>query len=128
MSSTPTESTLTYEKDGKTYNFEIGQFARVADDSMVSGYRFYQLYDIKNNNTTAVWSEFATRLDPTYTAPTPRSLTYNTNVQNLVNAGSTSDGVIKYSYDGTIWSTDIPTGQSAGNYTTYWKLSADGYS
>ena len=126
LPSTPTESTLTYEKDGKTYNFEIGQFARVADDAMVSGYRFYQLYDIKNNNTTAVWSEFATRLDPTYTAPTPKSLTYNTNVQYLVNAGSTSDGVIKYSYDGTTWSTDIPTGQSAGNYTTYWKLSADG--
>ena len=126
LEDTPTDSTLTYVKDGKTISFVIGQFARVADDSMVTGYRFYQLYDIKDNNTTAVWSEFATKLDPTYTAPTPKSLTYNGNNQSLLNAGSTSDGTIKYSNDGVNWSNNIPTGKSAGNYTIYWKLAGDG--
>lgn len=46
LSSVPTSSTTTYEKDGVTVNFEIGQFARVANASSSSGYDLYQLYDI----------------------------------------------------------------------------------
>lgn len=55
----PTSSTTTYTKDGKTKDFEIGQFCRVADANAETGYRFFQLHDLvtENNTTTAVWDE-----------------------------------------------------------------------
>ena len=49
----PTSSTTTYTKDGNTLNFYIGQFCRVADATMDTGYKFYQLADL--NNGVAVW-------------------------------------------------------------------------
>ena len=62
---------------------------------------------------------------PTYTAPTAKTLTYTGSAQALLNAGSTSDGTIQYSSNGTSWSTTIPTGTNAGNYTVYWKIIGD---
>lgn len=43
----------------------------------------------------------------------------------MLNAGSTNDGIIKYSLDGTNWSTSVPTGTEAQTYTVYWKLEGD---
>ena len=57
LQSAPTTSTLTFSLEDNTINFEIGQFARVADQSEATGYKFYQLYDIteSNNVKTAHW-------------------------------------------------------------------------
>lgn len=125
LSDTPTESTLTYTKDGKTYAFEIGQFCRVADASAPLGYKFYQLFDIAQNGTVAKWNAYATKIPSEYTAPTPKTLAYNTEAQALLNVGSSDDGTIQYSSDGTNWSTTIPTGTDAGTYNVYWRLNGD---
>lgn len=66
------------------------------------------------------------KTDPTYTAPTGKeNLEYTGEAQALLNAGSTNDGTIKYSLDGTNWGTNVPTGTEAQTYTVYWKLEGD---
>lgn len=57
LQSAPTSSTTTYTKDGQTVDFEIGQFARVANQDNPTGYDMWQLYDLntENNVTTAAW-------------------------------------------------------------------------
>lgn len=52
-------------------------------------------------------------------------LVYNGNPQALVTAGSTDDGIIKYSLDGVAYSTSIPEGTNAGTYTVYVKIVGD---
>ena len=60
---------------------------------------------------------------PTVTAPTAKeNLTYTGGAQELINAGSTSGGVMQYSLDNNNYSTDIPTGTEAKEYTVYYKV------
>lgn len=68
--------------------------------------------------------------NPTYTAPTAKSLTYTrTNAstitaQALLNAGTITSGhgTIQYSSNNSSWSTTIPTGTTAKTYTVYWRI------
>ena len=60
--------------------------------------------------------------NPSVTAPTAKSLTYNGSAQALVNAGSTTGGTLQYSLNNSSWSTSIPTGTNAGSYTVYYKV------
>lgn len=71
--------------------------------------------------------------DWTYTAPAPRTLTYNGSAQQLVSAGvitkahpneDISDGVIQYKLGqyGT-WSTAVPKATDAGTYDVYYRIS-----
>ncbi|MBR2657846.1 MAG: fibronectin type III domain-containing protein, partial [Loktanella sp.] len=62
---------------------------------------------------------------PTVTAPTAKTLTYTGEAQELVTAGSTNGGELQYSLDGTNYSTTIPKGTEAGNYTVYFKVVGD---
>lgn len=57
LSATPTSSTLTYTRDGQTYEYKIGDEVRVADQEAEEGYKFYKLYDITGTapNQEAVW-------------------------------------------------------------------------
>ena len=59
------------------------------------------------------------------TAPTAKSLTYNTKAQALVNAGATSWGKIYYKLDNGSWSETIPTATNAGTYKVYYYSSGD---
>ena len=52
LDSAPTSSTTTYVKDGETVDFEVGQFARVANGN---GWDMYQLYDVTNG--VATWEK-----------------------------------------------------------------------
>ena len=66
------------------------------------------------------------KADPTYTAPQGKvGLKYVGEDQNLVDAGSTSGGTLKYSLDGSTYSTTIPTGKTVGSYTVYYKIDGD---
>ncbi|SFW52390.1 hypothetical protein SAMN02910447_03449, partial [Ruminococcus sp. YE71] len=65
------------------------------------------------------------KADPEFTAPTAKKLTYNGYAQELVNAGSAVGGTMQYSLDGTAYSTGIPKGTNAGNYTVYYKVVGD---
>ena len=59
---------------------------------------------------------------PVVTKPTTKTLTYNGSEQELVNAASTNGGTVKYSIDNKNWSTSIPTGKAAKEYTVYYKV------
>lgn len=71
LDTTPTSDTLTWtDSDNNPHMFYVGQLCRVADSSSDNGYKFYQLYDIKDG--TAVWGEISGsgngvgRSNPTY--------------------------------------------------------------
>ena len=60
------------------------------------------------------------------TAPTPiTALTYTGEAQTLINAGTTANGTMQYSTDGTNYGTTIPTGENAGEYTVWYKVAGD---
>lgn len=58
-------------------------------------------------------------------APTPKELTYTGEAQELINPGEALGGMMQYSLDGTNYSTSIPTGTDAGEYTVYYKVVGD---
>ena len=62
------------------------------------------------------------------TAPTANTLNFTGLAQELIEAGSVAGGIgtMKYSLDGTTWSTDIPTGTDEGTYTVHYKVVGDG--
>lgn len=71
IDSTPTDATLTWtDSDNNLYMFFVGQLCRVPDTISEKGYKFYQLYDIKDGK--AVWGEISGsgngvgRSNPTY--------------------------------------------------------------
>ena len=98
------------------------------------------LYTVKENNGGIDVNEYDVQLtlkDPTNyrwedgtvdttvkfnTKPTTKTLTYNGSEQELVNAASTNGGTVKYSLDNKNWSTSIPTGKDAKEYTVYYKV------
>ena len=60
------------------------------------------------------------------TPPEPvTNLMYNRDYQDLITAGSCSFGEMQYSLDGTNYSTDIPKGLEAKEYTVYYKVVGD---
>jgi hypothetical protein len=52
-------------------------------------------------------------------------LVYSGKAQALITAGSSTTGTVKYSFDGTTYSTDIPQGTDAKEYTVYYKVEGD---
>ena len=66
------------------------------------------------------------KADPTVTAPTPNSLTYNGSAQALVTGGSATGGTVQYSTTETgTYSETIPTGTAVGDYTVWYKVVGD---
>ena len=63
-----------------------------------------------------------TKATPVVMKPTTKTLTYNGSEQELVNAAATNGGTVKYSLDNKNWSTSIPTGKDAKEYTVYYKV------
>ena len=65
--------------------------------------------------------------DPKYAPPTANpGLTYNGQVQALINPGSTTGGEMQYKLDMTgAYSTSIPKATNAGTYTVYYKVVGD---
>ena len=90
----------------------------------------WQYRCVVKNDKGEVYSEAATltvnKLTPTVNPPTTKSLTFNNTAQELINAGSTKGGELQYSLsekDG--YSTTIPKGTNAGDYTVYYKVVED---
>ena len=60
------------------------------------------------------------------TAPAANTLTYNGNDQTLIAPGTATGGEIRYSLtENGAYSTAIPTGKNAGDYTVYYKVAGD---
>ena len=78
-------------------------------------------YNVSGSANFSIVSEGST-----YTPPTAKSgLVYNGSEQELLTAGSTTTGTMKYSSDGKTYSTDIPKGTDAKTYTVYYKVEGD---
>ena len=59
-------------------------------------------------------------------APTAISgLVYNGNAQALVNAGTATNGTMKYSLNNSTWSASIPSATNADDYTVYYMVEGD---
>ena len=60
------------------------------------------------------------------TAPAAKSsLEYDGTEQELVNAGTATNGTMQYSLDNSSWSDAIPKGKNAGEYTVYYMVKGD---
>ena len=84
--------------------------------------------DNANGNYTVSGSAKFTiaKADSACTAPTPiTALTYTGDAQTLINAGTTADGTMQYSTDGTNYGTTIPADEDAGEYTVWYKVAGD---
>ena len=68
--------------------------------------------------------------DGSLTPPSAKNnLVYTGAAQDLIEAGSSTTGTMQYSLDGTNYSTEIPQGTDAKEYTVYYKVVANaGYS
>ena len=77
--------------------------------------------------TITVTLKVGDKTAPTVTAPTAKTgLTYNGNEQVLINAGSTTGGVIQYSLtSGSGYSSTIPKARDAKIYRVYYKVVGD---
>ena len=66
------------------------------------------------------------KADPTFTAPTANTLTYNGKEQTLLTTGTAAGGTMLYRLGDTgEFTTGIPTGKDAGTYTVYYKVAGD---
>lgn len=73
------------------------------------------------------------KADPTVTAPTAKTLTYNGSAQSLINAGTASGGTIYYAVttenkaptDEKLYTTSIPAKTEAGTYYVWYKVVGD---
>jgi methionine-rich copper-binding protein CopC len=111
--------TVQYSSNGSTWGADIpiGKNA--------TGYTVYwRLVGDSNHNSVSSTSIACSisKVTPTVTAPTAKTLTYSGSAQALVNAGSTNWGTLQYSLDNSTWSTSIPTGTNATSYTVYYKV------
>ena len=114
--------TMKYSLDGSTYS------TSVPSGTNATTYAVYYRVDGDSNINSVPASSIncsIAKADPTYTAPSAKSLTYNGNSQALLNAGSTSHGTIQYSPNNSSWSTTIPSQTNANTYTSYWRLIGD---
>ena len=115
--------TLQYSLDNSTWDTSVPSGTAVGDYTV-----YYRVVGDSNINDVAAQSITCTigKQVPVYTAPTAKTgLTYDGSAQALLNAGSTSDGVIEYSSDNVNWGSTIPSGTNAGDYTSYWRLIGD---
>ena len=66
------------------------------------------------------------KTDPTITAPAALALTYSGDAQNLVSPGTSSHGTFTYSTtENGEYTSTIPQGTNAGNYTVWYKFTGD---
>jgi len=114
--------TLQYSLDNSSYSTSIPSGTNATSYTV-----YYKVVGDTNINDVAANSISVSiaKADTSYTAPTAKSLTYNTSAQALLNAGAVTGGTIYYSSDNSTWSTTIPTGTNANTYTSYWKITGD---
>ena len=117
-------------KDGEN-TIDPSEYAVSYDNNVNAGENTatVTITDNANGNYTVSGSaKFSiAKADSACTAPTPiTALTYTGEAQPLINAGTTADGTMQYSTDGTHYGTTIPIGENAGEYTVWYKVAGNG--
>ncbi len=124
LSGTTSGGTLKYSssEDGE-YTDTVPQGKEAGDYEV-----WYKVEGDKNfNGTEARKAENVNikKATPEVTAPKPNTLVYDDTEQPLVQKGETSGGEMQYSLDDNVYSTDIPKGKDAMDYTVYYKVVGD---
>ncbi len=121
VTGTTSGGTLQYSTDGETYTEEIPK-AHEAGEYTV----WYKVVGDNNYNDTEPKSikvkiahGFA---DVTVKPSAITDLVFSGEPQELITAGSGTNGEMQYSLDGENYSTEIPTGTAAGQYTVWYKM------
>ena len=120
------EPTVTV-KDGET-TIPVAEYSVGYTNNTNVGTATVTITDKEGGNYTVCGSAtFAiSSADGSLTPPTGKSdLVYNGTAQDLITAGSSTTGTMKYSLDGTTYVTTIPQGTDAGSYTVYYKVEGD---
>ena len=133
-----TGSPLTLVEDGSVeggtirYKLDSGDYGTTVPTAIGAG--TYTVYyktianDLTNYNDIEERSFTVTigKAAATCTAPTGKTgLKYTGSAMDLINVGSTSDGEMQYSLDGSTYNTVIPRGTDVGTYEIYYKVVGD---
>ena len=120
------EPTVTV-KDGET-TIPASEYSVSYSNNTNAGTATVTITDVEGGNyTVSGTATFTiTKADGSITAPTAKSgLVYSGSAQDLIDAGSSTTGTVKYSLDDTTYDTAIPQGTDAGKYTVYYKVEGD---
>ena len=137
----PKDTAKTYNgREQKCYenNDEYNKYVTFVGDSQTEANETgYDVTAVLKDKENTQWSDDGTTDDKTFkfiinkadgsvTAPPAAvdNLVYNGSEQSLVTAGS-GTGTMKYSLDGTNYSTTVPKGKEAKPYTVHYKVEGD---
>ena len=114
---------MQYSLDGETWSTELPKGTNAGNYTVQ-----YRIIGDSNHNDKTGLSVVATiaKANVACTAPAPLvGLIYTGSPMTLISAGTTNDGVMQYSLDGETWSTELPKGTNAGNYTVHYRVVGD---
>ncbi|MBO7591524.1 MAG: hypothetical protein J6T05_08020 [Prevotella sp.] len=113
-------------KDGDAVLVEGTDYTLAYTNNVNVGTATVTATGIGNYSGTKTANFTITQADMVITVPTVKEgLVYTTQPQALANAGSVEGGELMYSLDNTQWTTTIPTGTEAKEYTVYYKIVND---
>ena len=113
-------------KDGSAVLVENTDYTLAFTNNVNVGTATVTATGIGNYSGTKTATYTIIKADITPTAPTAQTgLVYTTQPQALIAAGQAEGGEMQYSLDNETWSTNIPTGTEAKEYTVYYKVVAD---
>ena len=113
-------------KDGEATLVENTDYTLAFTNNVNVGTATVTATGIGNYSGTKTATYTIQKADITPTAPTAQTgLVYTTQPQALIAAGQAEGGEMQYSLDNETWSTNIPTGTEAKEYTVYYKVVAD---
>ncbi|UKK51471.1 hypothetical protein L6472_02445 [Prevotella sp. E13-17] len=113
-------------KDGETTLVENTDYTLAYTNNVNVGTATVTATGIGNYSGTKTATFTITQADMVITAPTVKEgLVYTTQPQALANAGTVEGGELMYSLDNTQWTTTVPTGTEAKEYTVYYKIVND---
>ncbi len=113
-------------KDGEATLVENTDYTLAFTNNVNVGTATVTATGIGNYSGTKTATYTIIKADITPTAPTAQTgLVYTTQPQALIAAGQAEGGEMQYSLDNETWSTNIPTGTEAKEYTVYYKVVAD---
>ncbi len=113
-------------KDGDAVLVEGTDYTLAYTNNVNVGTATVTATGIGNYSGTKTATFTITQADMVITAPTVKEgLVYTTQAQALANAGTVEGGELFYSLDNTQWTTTVPTGTEAKEYTVYYKIVND---
>ncbi|MBR1816486.1 MAG: InlB B-repeat-containing protein [Lachnospiraceae bacterium] len=124
-------ATIKYGTVSGTYNLNSNPTAINVNDSKTV---YYQVTAPNHSTVTGSFTLTITKADSAVTAPTAKTeLIYDKSAQELINAGNSSTGTIKYAVteegasapSDSAYSTDIPSKTNAGTYKVWYKSFGD---